>query len=93
MNEGLAWGLAVLIWIAVVALSGLHIVHFYGSSKNRVEQVTVLHQVSAPPEKSAKPAIEAESRPRKDQSSLPSTPSASYRSMLMEKDKEDDQLK
>ena len=48
MNEDLAWGLSVLIWIAVVALGILSLVCFYDSIKKRLEQVTVMRGVFGP---------------------------------------------
>ena len=49
MNEDLAWGLSVLMWIAVVAVGIVCLVYFYDSIKNRVEQVTVIQTAAAPP--------------------------------------------
>lgn len=93
MNEDLAWGLSVLIWIAVVASGVVILVYFYDSIKKRVEQVTVMRPVVAPPATQDVPAVEAESQSNQDQPSLPSAPSTSYRSMLLEGDREDDQSK
>ena len=92
MNEDLAWGLSVLMWIAVVAVGVLGVVHFYNSIKNRFEQVTVIRTVAAPPTPPEMPTVEAEDHPFLDRPTLPVAPSTNYRSMLMEGDKKDDQL-
>ena len=49
LNEDLAWGLSVLIWIVVVALGIGSLVYFYDSIKKRLEQFTVIRAVVAPP--------------------------------------------
>lgn len=90
LNEDLAWGLSVLMWIAVVALGVPGVVYFYDSIKNRLEQATVTRSVMTPPPPKA-PLVEGESRSLVDQPSLPAAPSNSYRSMLLDGDKKDDQ--
>lgn len=93
MNEDLAWGLAVLMWIAMVALGVFVIVSFYNSTKNRVEQVTVIREVTAPPATPELRVVEAEPELSLDEPTPPATPSTSYRSMLLEGEKDDDKLK
>ena len=83
MNDDLAWGLSVLLWIGVVALGVVSVVYFYDSIKRRVEQVTVARTVSAPP---ATPAVESEYQTDQDEPPPLATPSTSYRSMLLESD-------
>ncbi len=93
MNESLTWGLAVLMWIVVVAFGVFSVVSFYNSARNRVEQVTVIREVAAPPPTPAMPTVEAEPQLILDEPTPPVAPSTSYRSMLLEEDKEDDQLR
>ena len=93
MNGDLAWGLSVLIWIAVVASGVAILVYFYDSIKKRVEQVTVIQPAVAPPATQDIPTVEVEAQSNQDQPSLPSAPSTSYRSMLLEGDRKDDQPK
>ena len=87
MNEDLAWGLSVLLWIAALAFGIGSIVYFYDSIKRRVEQVTVVRTVVASPPTPESPAVEAESQSSQDKPPLPATPPTSYRSMLLEGDK------
>ena len=89
MNEDLAWGLSVLMWLAVVLLGVLGVVYFFDSLKKRVEQV--LQPVMAPPVTPEEPKVEVESQTHLDRPTLPTAPSSSYRSMLLEGDKKDDQ--
>ena len=49
MNADLALGLSFLLWIAVVAVCIVGVISYYNSNKNRVEQVTVIREVIAPP--------------------------------------------
>ena len=91
MNEDLAWGLSVLMWIAVVALGIVSVVYFYDSIKKRLEQVTIIRTVAAPPPTLDTSAVEVESRSSQDKPPLPASPPTSYRSMLLEGDKKDDQ--
>ena len=91
MNEDLAWGLSVLIWIAVVALGILSLVYFYDSIKKRLEQVTVMRGVFGPSPTPKNPTQEVDPQSRQDQPSLPAAPATSYRSMLLEGDKKDGQ--
>lgn len=93
INEDLAWGLSVLMWIAVVASGVLGLVYFYDSIKKRVEQVSVLRSVVAPLATPNDPAVEAEPQFNQDQPSIPSAPHTSYRDMLLEGDRKDDQPK
>ena len=93
MNEDLAWGLSVLMWIAVVAFGVVSLVYFYDSIKDRVEQVTMIRSVAAPPATPDIPTVESESQSERDQPSPPPSPSTSYRSMLLEGDRKDDQPK
>ena len=93
MNEDLAWGLAVLMWIAVVALGVFGVVSFYNSAKSRVEQVTVIRQVAAPPATPEISAEEAEPQLSPDKPMISDAPSTSYRSMLLEEKKNDNELK
>ena len=93
MNEDLAWGLAVLMWIAVVALGVFGVVSFYNSAKSRVEQVTVIRQVAAPPATPEISAVEAEPKLSPDKPMISDAPSTSYRSMLLEEKKNDNELK
>ena len=92
LNEDLAWGLAVLVWIAVVALGVFGVISFYNSTRNRVEQVTVIREVVVQPAAQI-PTVEAEPQPFLDEPTPPATPSTSYRSMLLEGDKKDDELR
>ena len=89
MNEDLAWGLSVLIWIAVVAFGVVSLVYFYDSIKKRVEQVTGIQPVMAPPAMPEEPTVEVESKPHLDRPTLPAAPPTSYRSMLLEGDRKD----
>ena len=91
MNEDLAWGLSVLIWIALVALGIVSVVYNYDSIKKRVEQDAVIRAVVVPPATPEIPTVEVESQSNQDQPSLPAAPPTSYRSMLLEGDKKDDQ--
>ena len=91
LNEDLAWGLSVLMWLAMVALGILCVVYFFDSIKDRVEQVTVIQPVITRQVTPQTPTVDGESRPSKDQPSLPPARPASYRSMLMEGDKQNDQ--
>ena len=91
LNEDLAWGLSVLIWIVVVALGIGSLVYFYDSIKKRLEQFTVIRAVVAPPATPDIPTVDAESQRQLDQRSLPASPPTSYRSMLLDGDKKDDQ--
>ena len=93
MNEDLAWGLAVLMWISVVALSVFGVVSFYNSTKTRVEQVTVIREVLAPSATPEISAVEAEPQLSPDKPMISDTPSTSYRSMLLEEKKNDNELK
>ncbi len=93
INEDLAWGLAVLMWIAVVALGVFGVVSFYNSTKNRVEQVTVIREVTAPPARPELPVVETEPQTLRDKATPPAVPSSSYRSMLLEGNKDDDELR
>ena len=93
MNENLAWGLAVLMWIAVVALGVFGVISFYNSTKNRVEQVTVIQQMTTPPATPEIPVVEAERQHSLDEPPPPAGPSTSYRSMLLEENKDDDELR
>ena len=93
MNEDLAWGLAVLMWIAVVALGVFGVVSFYNSAKSRVEQVTVIRQVAAPPATPEISAVGAEPQLSPDKPMISDAPSTSYRSMLLEEKKNDNELK
>ena len=93
MNEDLAWGLAVFMWIAVVALGVFGVVSFYNSTKSRVEQVTVIRQVAAPPATPEISAVEAEPQLSPDKPMISDAPSTSYRSMLLEEKKNDNELK
>ena len=92
MNEDLALGLSFLVWIAVVALGVFGVISFYNSTKNRVEQVTVIREVVTQPAAQI-PTVEAEPQPFLDEPAPPAAPSASYRSMLLEGDKKDDELR
>lgn len=93
MNEDLAWGLAVLMWIAVVALSVFGVVSFYNSTKTRVEQVTVIREVLAPLATPEISAVGAEPQLSPDKPMIADAPSTSYRSMLLEEKKNDNELK
>ena len=94
MNQDLAWGLAVLMWIAVVALGVFGVVSFYNSTKSRVEQVTVIQQVVTPPATPEIPVVEAEPQLSLDEPTPPpATPSTSYRSLLLEGNKDDEELR
>ena len=90
MNEDLAWGLSVLLWIAVVASGIVGIVYFYDSIKKRVEHFTAFRSVTSPPPTQQFPTVEPDSQSTKDQPSLPPTPRTSYRSMLLEGDGKDE---
>ena len=90
MNEDLAWGLSVLMWLAVVAVGIVSLVYFFDSIKKRVEQVIMTRSVVAPPTTPEIPKEEAESKRHPDQPSLPTSPPTSYRSMLLERDKKED---
>ncbi len=87
MNEDLAWGLSVLLWIVVVAVGVLGIVN-YGSIKQRLEQVTGGRPVENLPATSKTP-VATDSQPSLDTPIPPSTPSTSYREMLTKKDDRD----
>ena len=93
MNEDLAWGLAVLMWIAVVALGVFGVVSFYNSTKSRVEQVTVIRQVAAPSATPEISAVENRTQLPLDEPTPPAVPSPSYRSMLLEEKKNENELK
>ena len=92
-NDDLAWGLAVLAWIGVVAAGIVAVVSFYKknlANTNNVERVTVIREVLVQPQ--AAPQIvstEPEPRPYLDEPTGPTTEpaSASYRSLLSEGDK------
>ena len=92
LNEDLAWGLAVVVWIAVVALGVFGVISFYNSTRNRVEQVTVIREVVVQPAAQI-PTVEAEPQPFLDEPAPPAAPPASYHSMLLEGDKKDDELR
>ena len=119
LNDDLSWAMAMLVWIAVVAVSAVAVVSFYKNlSNNRVEQVTVIREVIAPaptvpqivasgPEltpfpgqpASAAPSSGFPSMPPKDKSLEPesppfvdepqpaTTPSVSFRDLLVEENK------
>ena len=90
MNEDLAWGMSVLLWIAVVASGIVGLVYFYDSIKKRVEHFTAMRSVTSPPPQQVA-TVEPDSQPTKDQPSLPPTPRTSYRSMLLEGDRKDEE--
>jgi hypothetical protein len=49
LNDDLSWAMAMLGWIAVVAVGMFWVVNFYKNlSNNRVEQVTVIREAIAP---------------------------------------------
>ena len=49
LNDDLSWAMAMLVWIAVVAVGAVAVVSFYKNlSNNRVEQVTVIREVIVP---------------------------------------------
>ena len=79
------------MWIAVVALGVFGVVSFYNSTKTRVEQVTVIREVLAPPATPEISAVGAELSP--DKPMISDAPSTSYRSMLLEEKKNDNELK
>ena len=90
LNEDLAWGLSVLMWLAVVALGVLGVVYFFDDIKKRVEQAA--QPAAAPPDTPQKPKAGVESQTELDRPTSPAAPPASYRSMLLE-DSEGDQPK
>ena len=90
MNEDLAWGMSVLLWIAVVASGIVGLIYFYDSIKKRVEHFTAMRSVTSPPPQQVA-TVEPDSQPTKDQPSLPPTPRTSYRSMLLEGDRKDEE--
>lgn len=90
MNEDLAWGLSILLWIAVVASGVVGIVYFYDSIKRRVEHLTAFRSVTSPPPTQQVPTVEPDSQPTKDQPTPPPRPRTSYRSMLLEGDGKDE---
>ena len=73
MNEDLAWGLAILTWIVVVAVSMVVAISFYNNfSRNRVERITVIREVVAPPLAAPEmPTVEAEPQPFLDEAPPP----------------------
>ena len=81
------------MWIAVVALGVFGVVSFYNSTKNRMEQVTVIREVTAPPARPELPVVETEPQTLRDKATPPAVPSSSYRSMLLEGNKDDDELR
>ena len=93
MNQDLAWGLSVLMWIAVLALGVVSFVYFYDSIKKRVEQVTGSRAVVSPPPTPSSSTVETNARSNQDKPSSSSARPSSYRSMLLEGDRKDDQSK
>ena len=86
MNEDLAWGLSVLLWIAVVALGVLGIV-YDSPIRQRLDQVTGRRPAGTPPATPNTPPSGAE---RLDEPPPTATPSSSYRDMLTKKDSKGD---
>ena len=89
-NDDLAWGLAVLAWIGVVAVGIGTVVSYYKkhlANTNNVEQVTVIREVLVQPQ--AAPQIvtaEPERRTFPDQPSTSTASYAGYHPMLVEGD-------
>ena len=82
----MAWGLAVLAWIGVVAAGIVAVVCFYKkhlANTNNIERVTVIREVLVQPQ-GAPQIVTAESEPRPylDERAGPTAESISYRSML-----------
>ena len=84
MNEDSAVGWSALVCLGVVILSLFSIVHFNNASKNRVEQVTVIREVIAPPPASQIPTPEMEPHTFLEQPGPPTASPISYRSMLLD---------
>ncbi len=91
LNEDLAWGLSVLIWIAVVAFGIGSLVYYYDSIKKRLEHFTAMRTVVTHPPTQETQTVGDESKSGRDHPSLPEAPPPSYRSMLLDEDKKDDQ--
>ena len=90
LNEDLALGLSMLGWIIVLAIGVFGIVFFHNSTKSQVEHITIVHEVT-PQVIPQLPTVEAEHQLFLDEPTPPAAPHT-YRSMLQEGDKKDEEL-